>query len=163
MEAMERPRVTAIVGTWNRASYVDRAIASLLGQTVKELELIVADDGSTDETEKVVAGFDDPRVRYLTGPHVGISGNLHRALRAAWADFVALLDSDDWSLPRRLERQLPVLESRPEVAVVGHRMTEVDHAARELAPRVRFAAGDVNRELMRFNPISNSCALLRRT
>ena len=62
----------------------------------------------------------------LPGPHVGISGNLNRAIGQASSEYVALLDSDDWALPNRLERQLEVLEARPEVGVVGARMTEID-------------------------------------
>jgi glycosyltransferase involved in cell wall biosynthesis len=157
-----QPRVSAIIGTWNRARYLPDAIGSLLVQTVRDLELIVADDGSTDDTAAVVAAVGDERVRYLPGPHVGISGNLNRALAAARADNVALLDSDDLALPERLERQLEVLESRPEVGVVGCRMSEVDETERELEPRVTFAVGDVNDRLLSFNPISNSCAAFRR-
>jgi glycosyltransferase involved in cell wall biosynthesis len=154
--------MTAIVGTWNRARYLPDAIGSLLAQTLDQLEVIVADDGSTDETPQVVRLFEDPRVRYLRGPHVGISANLNRAIAEARADYVALLDSDDWAMPERLERQLDVLESRPEVAVVGFRMTEVDARGQEVVPRVTFASGDVNDALMHFNPISNSCAAFRR-
>jgi glycosyltransferase involved in cell wall biosynthesis len=157
-----KPRITAIVGTWNRARYLPEAIRSLLGQTVDDLEVLVADDGSTDETPEIVRSFEDPRLRYLPGPHVGISANLNRAIAEARADHVALLDSDDRALPERLKRQLAVLETRPEVAVVGFRMTEVDEEGRELHPRVTFAAGDVNGALLRFNPISNSCAAFRR-
>jgi glycosyltransferase involved in cell wall biosynthesis len=162
MEATSAPRVTAIIGTWNRARFVPEAIRSLLDQTVRDIEVIVADDGSTDDTADVVGRIDDPRVRLLQGPHVGISRNLNRALDVARGSYVALLDSDDWSLPTRLERQAEVLDARPEVAVVGHRMDEVDEEGRTLQPRVTFAAGDVNGSLMRFNPISNSCAMLRR-
>jgi glycosyltransferase involved in cell wall biosynthesis len=154
--------MAAIVGTWNRADYLPDAIRSLLSQTLDDIEVIVADDGSTDGTAEVVQSFDDPRLRYLPGPHVGISRNLNRAITATRATYVALLDSDDWALPDRLERQLVVLESRPEVGVVGARMTEVDENGAELAPRVTFAAGDINRELLNFNPISNSCAAFRR-
>jgi glycosyltransferase involved in cell wall biosynthesis len=158
-----RPRISAVIGTWNGARWLPDAIRSILEQTVDDLELIVADDGSTDDTAAVVASFDDPRIRYLPGPHVGISANLNRALAEARSDYVGLLDSDDWALPHRLERQLAVLEARPEVGVVGARMTEVDEHGRELRPRVTFAAGDVNGALLKFNPISNSCAALRRS
>ena len=162
MEGARTPLITAVIGTWNRADRVGEAIASLLSQTVEDLELIVADDGSTDDTESVVKSFGDPRVRWLAGPHQGISANLNRALEAARTEVVALLDSDDRALPTRLERQLELMRSRPEVAVTGFRMTEEDELGRALAPRTTFAAGDVNEALMRFNPISNSCAALRR-
>jgi len=156
------PRVSAIIGTWNRAPYLVDAIRSILDQTLEELELIVADDGSTDGTDAVVSGIDDPRVRYLPGPHVGISRNLNRALEDARAPVIALLDSDDRSYPTRLEKQLAVLDARPDVATVGHRLLEVDEHEQPLNPRTTFASGDVNGALMHFNPISNSCAMIRR-
>jgi glycosyltransferase involved in cell wall biosynthesis len=157
------PRMAAIIGTWNRAHYLPDAIHSLLEQTLEDIEVIVADDGSTDDTRAVVEAIDDPRLRHLPGPHVGISGNLNRAIAATSCEYVALLDSDDWALPQRLERQLAVLEARPDVGVVGARMTEVDDEGRELRPRVTFAGGDVNGPLLKFNPISNSCAAFRRS
>jgi len=154
--------VTVIIGTWNRAPYLADAVRSILEQTLEELELIVADDGSTDDTEAVVARFPDPRLRYLPGPHVGISRNLNRALAEARSPYVALLDSDDRSYPTRLEKQLAVLEARPEVTAVGHRLLEVDEHEQPLNPRTSFAPGDINQALMRFNPISNSAVMFRR-
>jgi len=76
---------------------------------------------------------------------------------------VAVQDADDWSEPQRLERQLAVLDAEPDVAVVGSRMREVDEAGRDLSPRTSFAPGDVGGVLMRFNPIPNTSAALRRS
>jgi glycosyltransferase involved in cell wall biosynthesis len=156
------PRVSVLIGCWNNADTLERAARSILEQTVRDLELIVVDDGSTDDTPAVVEGLGDERVRRLALPHMGISRSLNEGLREARAPFVAIQDADDWSEPQRLERQLAVLETRPEVAVVGSRMHEVDELGRALAPRTSFAAGDVRPVLMRFNPIPNSCVCLRR-
>ena len=158
----ERPRVTAMVGTLNYAHLLPRAIGSLLGQTVQDLEVLVVDDGSTDDTEAVVTGLGDPRVRYLKLDHVGIARSLNRGLEEARADVVVVQDADDVSLPTRIERQLEVLESRPEVAVVGCLMREVDDDGRELTRRLPIATGDVRDALMRFNPIPNTAAAFRR-
>ena len=140
------------------------AADSILTQTLTDLELIIVDDGSTDTTPQLAAelGDADARVRYLGLPHMGISGSLNEGVRAARAQFVAFQDADDWSEPARLERELELLERRPEVVVVGCRMREVDGSGAELAPRTSFAAGNVNHTLMRFNPIPNSCAMVRR-
>jgi glycosyltransferase involved in cell wall biosynthesis len=158
------PRVSVLIGCWNNATTLREAIDSILGQTLRDLELIVVDDGSTDRTPEIAreAQAADQRVSYLPLAHMGISRSLNEGLRAARAELVAFQDADDWSLPQRLERELEVFERRPEVAVVGCRMYEVDPCGRKLAPRTTFAAGDVNGVLPRFNPIPNSCAMLRR-
>jgi glycosyltransferase involved in cell wall biosynthesis len=158
------PRVSVLIGCWNNADTLRQAAQSILGQTLADLELIVVDDGSTDATPQVAAQLQtaDERVRYLPLAHMGISGSLNAGLRAARGEFVAFQDADDWSLPQRMERELAVLEGRPEVTVVGCRMREVDARGAELTPRTAFAAGDINGALMRFNPIPNSCAMVRR-
>jgi glycosyltransferase involved in cell wall biosynthesis len=159
------PRVTVLIGAYDNAPTLDRAIDAILAQTVADLELIVIDDGSRDATPAVIehAIARDPRVRALSmGRNVGIARSLNEGLRAARAPVVAIQDADDHSAPERLERQLAVLDARPDVAVVGTRMHEVDEAGRALAPRTSFAAGDVNDVLPRFNPIPNTCVALRR-
>jgi glycosyltransferase involved in cell wall biosynthesis len=156
------PRVSVLIGCWNNAETLPRAIESILSQTLGDLELIVIDDGSTDRTPDVVGSVSDPRLRYLPLDHVGISESLNRGLAEARAPIVAVQDADDWSLPERLDRELAVLDERPEVAVVGARMREVDPSGAELRPRTAFALGEVNRALMRFNSIPNSCVAFRR-
>jgi glycosyltransferase involved in cell wall biosynthesis len=157
------PRVSVLIGCWNNAETLPRAIESILSQTLGDLELIVIDDGSTDRTPDVVGSVSDPRLRYLPLDHVGISESLNRGLAEARAPIVAVQDADDWSLPERLDRELAVLDERPEVALVGARMREVDPSGAELRPRTAFAAGEVNRALLRFNPIPNSCSAFRRS
>ncbi len=156
------PRVSVLIGCWNNADTLPRAIESILSQTVEDLELIVVDDGSTDSTPDLVRAVSDGRVRYLPLEHMGISKSLNRGIAEAAAPVVAVQDADDWSLPARLERELSVLDRWPEVAVVGARMREVDGSGSELRPRTAFTAGQVNEALMRFNPIPNSCAAFRR-
>jgi glycosyltransferase involved in cell wall biosynthesis len=156
------PRISVLIGAYDNGPTLGRAIDSILAQTLADLELIVVDDGSTDDTPALVAAVGDPRVRSLPLPHMGISRSLNEGLRAARAPFVAVQDADDWSLPERLERQVAVLEERPEVAVVGCRMREVDPGGAELRARTSFAAGDVRAALLRFNPIPNTSAAFRR-
>jgi glycosyltransferase involved in cell wall biosynthesis len=156
------PRITVLIGAYDNAATLGRAIDSILTQTLTDLELVVVDDGSTDHTPQVLATVDDPRVRSLPLAHMGISRSLNEGLRAARAPLVAVQDADDWSLPERLERQVAMLDTRPEVAVVGCRMREVAPDGAELRPRTSFAAGDVGHALLRFNPIPNTSAAFRR-
>ena len=156
------PRVSVLIGCWNNADTLERAARSILDGTLRDLELLIVDDGSTDATEELVGALGDERVRYLKLPHMGISRSLNAGLAEARAPLVAIQDADDWSEPARLERQVELLESRPDVAVVGTRMQEVDERGAPLAPRTAFAVGDVRTVLMHFNPIPNSCACFRR-
>ena len=157
--------MSVLIGAYNSAATLQRAIASILAQTVAELELIVLDDGSADNSADIAraAAAGDARVRLVElGRNRGIAASLNIGVREARAPFVAVQDADDFSEPERLARQLAVLEGRPEVAVVGSRMHEVDEAGRVLRPRTSFAAGEVNDVLMRFNPIPNTSACMRR-
>jgi glycosyltransferase involved in cell wall biosynthesis len=159
------PRVSVLIGAYDNAATLERAIDSMLAQTVGDLELVAIDDGSRDATPQVIAAAAarDPRVRPLAmGRNVGISRSLNEGLAAARAPVVAVQDADDFSEPTRLERQLAVLDARPDVAVVGTRMHEVDEAGRRLASRTAFLAGDVNDALPRFNPVPNTSAAMRR-
>ena len=159
------PRISVLIGAYQSAATLPRAIESILAQTVSDLELIVVDDGSTDGSAAVAreAAARDPRARVLEmGANVGIARSLNAGIEAARAPVVAVQDADDHSEPERLERQLALLDEHPDVAVVGVRMHETDGAGRALVPRTSFAPGDVGGVLLRFNPIPNSAAAFRR-
>jgi glycosyltransferase involved in cell wall biosynthesis len=163
--ASASPVVTVLIGAYENESTVDRAIESILRQSESRLELIVIDDGSHDRSASVAReGIGaDPRGRVLQlERNVGIASSLNQGIEAAAAPLIAIQDADDHSAPERLERQLEVLASDSSVAVVGARMREVDPAGRVLRPRTSFVAGEVGPVLMRFNPIPNGSALLRR-
>lgn len=98
--------ISVVVPTYNRAGLLRRTLASVLAQTVPPLEVLVADDGSTDDTAQALREFGD-RVRHLALPHRGLpAASRNAGLRAARGDWVAFLDDDDLWLPQKLERQL---------------------------------------------------------
>lgn len=159
------PRVSVLIGAFNSGSTLRRAADSILAQSIEDIELLIIDDGSSDDTPAVAAALadQDHRVRVLSMPgNVGIARSLNAGLQEARAPIVAVLDADDWAEERRLERQLAILDAHPEVAVVGCRMRETDAAGRELRPRTALASGDVGDLLMRFNPVPNSASAFRR-
>ncbi|HVO53947.1 MAG TPA: glycosyltransferase family 2 protein [Solirubrobacterales bacterium] len=159
------PAVTVLIGAYDNEETVARAVASILAQSERRLELIVIDDGSRDRSAAVAeeAIGADPRGRVMRmGRNLGIARSLNAGLEAAAAAVVAIQDADDYSTPERLERQLAVLDGDSGVAVVGTRMREVDGQDSELRPRTTFAAGDVGPVLMHFNPIPNGCSAFRR-
>jgi glycosyltransferase involved in cell wall biosynthesis len=158
---MPAPRVTVLIGCWNNAPTLPRAIESILSQTLADLELIVVDDGSIDETAAIVDGYDDPRVSRLALEHMGIALSLNRGMAEAASDVVAFQDADDFSKPERLEKQLAVLDRWADVAVVGCWMDEIDDSGHSLVPRQPRIAGLVGKGLIRFNPIPGTCSMIR--
>lgn len=103
------PEVSIIIPAHNTENYIARAINSALGQTLTNLEVIVVDDASTDATLEVIKSFTDSRLRvYVNQQNLGVSGTRNRALREAKGNWIAVLDSDDWYAPDRLEKLLQV-------------------------------------------------------
>ena len=111
------PRVSVIIPTYNRSRYIAEAIRSVQAQTHRDVEIIVADDGSTDDTSQIMAGFGDS-VSYLPLEHRGQPAATRNAgLRAAEGEYVAFLDSDDLFLPGKLALQLAAFEQHPEAGL----------------------------------------------
>ena len=109
--------VSVIIPAYNSAGFLAEAVESALGQTYPQVEVIVADDGSTDETPAVAAQFAG-RIEYVRQENGGTASARNAALRRARGEFVALLDADDRWLPHKLARQIPVFRESPRVGLV---------------------------------------------
>lgn len=105
------PKVSVILPSYNAEQYIETAVQSALAQTEKRLEVLVSDDGSTDNTESCVRAINDSRIRFLPGAANGGPGHArNRALRHAQGEWVAFLDADDWYAPERLEKLIRTAE-----------------------------------------------------
>jgi glycosyltransferase involved in cell wall biosynthesis len=158
------PAVSVLMGVWNGAPRVREAIESVLGQTLGDLELVVVDDGSTDDTASILGSFGDARVRVTRQPRGGLTSALRSALGLARAPLVARLDADDVALPERLEHQRDFLERHPEVGLLGTAAREVDATGREVGvvrPPTEDAA--LRGALIRHNPFVHSSVMMRRS
>lgn len=111
------PRVSVIIPTYNRATLVTQAIDSVLKQTYRDFELIVVDDGSTDDTEARLGVYRD-RITYIKQSNAGVNAARNRGFAAAKGDLVALLDNDDLWLDFKLALQVAVLDRLPDVGFV---------------------------------------------
>jgi glycosyltransferase involved in cell wall biosynthesis len=111
------PRVTVAMITYNHERYVAEAISSILGQTYRDFELVIVDDGSTDRTREVIHGFRDERIRYVRQENQGPSAARNTALREAHGDVIAQMSGDDVAEPNRLARQVDVLDERKDRVV----------------------------------------------
>lgn len=110
---MMNPLISVIIPAFNTADYIGKAITSALDQTLINLEIIVVDDASTDNTLQLINSFKDERLKVLVNAqNLGAGGSRNRALKAAKGEWVAVLDSDDWYAPERLEKLLKIAEDK---------------------------------------------------
>ena len=117
-ELKSEPRVTVVIPTYNRAKVILRALETAFAQTYRNLEIIVVDDGSTDDTTAVLAPYWE-RIHYIHQSNQGASAARNRGIQEATGEFIAFLDSDDEWLPAKLERQIELLEARPDLSFVA--------------------------------------------
>ena len=118
----DAPTVSVCVPVYNAAVHLGECIDSILAQTYTDFELLIVDDGSTDDSRDVVRAYTDPRIRLLENTHDYI-GSLNLLLREARGRYVARMDADDLMLPDRLQVQVDYMEAHPEVDILGGGMT----------------------------------------
>lgn len=130
---MSAPEIDVLIPAYNAASTLDAALASIAGQTIADIRILVVDDGSTDETPGLLAGWAarDARVQVLRKANGGIVEALNLGLAQCAAEFVARFDADDIAYPQRLGVQLDFLRAHPDHVGVG---CDVDHIDEQGAP-----------------------------
>jgi glycosyltransferase involved in cell wall biosynthesis len=112
------PLVSVVIPTYNYARFVSEAVDSVLAQTYPSLEVVVVDDGSTDDTREVLARYGD-RIRYIYQPNAGLPAARNTGIKAARGEFIGLLDSDDVFHPRKFELQMRYMLAHPEVGMLA--------------------------------------------
>jgi len=120
------PEISVIIPSYNHAPYIGKAVESVLSQSYSDFELIVVDDGSTDNSLEVMSSFSDPRLKILTQGNQGAHAAINRGLRAARGEYLAILNSDDRYHPLRLEKMLKVLLADRQVGLVGSYIDIID-------------------------------------
>ena len=156
------PLVSVIIPAYNYGRFIEDALESVLAQTYRRFELIVVDDGSTDDTRARVGRFAS-RVTYIHQPNGGLSAARNTGILAARGSLLAFLDADDVWLPRKLERQVATIDIDPKVGVVYSWWGYMDETRAPLPQTTRPAhRGPVFEELLRGPFAAPSTWLIRR-
>ncbi len=134
------PRVSVIIPSYNHARFIGEAIDSVLNQTEPDLELIVVDDGSTDQTLSVLEGFSDPRMRVIVQEHQGAHVAINRGLEEAQGRYLAILNSDDVYHPQRLEKLLSRLDGDSSLGLIGSYIEVIDNRGRPLGVKRAYSS-----------------------
>lgn len=119
------PRVSVVIPTYNCARFLGRTIESVLRQTYRDYEVIVVDDGSTDDTQKLISGYSG-LVRYLYQENQGASAARNLAIARSGGEYIAYLDADDLWSPDKLARQVEYLDANPAVGFVHTEVSVID-------------------------------------
>ncbi len=119
----DKPMVSVIIPTYNYGQYVTEAVESVLGQTYANREIIVVDDGSTDDTRERLGSYGD-RVRYIYQENRGLSAARNTGIKAARGDLIAFLDADDVWVPEKLSVEVPILGAQAEVGLIASLSTD---------------------------------------
>ncbi len=159
------PRVSVIMPVYNGEKYLRQAVESVLRQTFTDFELIIINDGSTDNSSHSIRSFTDPRVVVIENKqNVGLSTVRNRGLEIARGEFIAFLDCDDIAYPERLELQVAFLLANPDVGLVGSFVRLIDENGkpgvswRDYIPSEQFPI-----RIMFGNTFTTSSVLLRKT
>jgi glycosyltransferase involved in cell wall biosynthesis len=156
-------QISVLMPAYNCGKYIGSAIKSVLNQTYKNFEFIIINDGSTDSTEEVIKGFNDPRIIYRKTENKGTSAALNYGIKLCKYDWIARIDADDMNVPSRLETQINFLEENPEYDVVSSWSVYFKYPAKILfllKPPVEHL--DIYDFLDRHNPINQSGVIYRK-
>jgi len=121
----DNPKVTVLMPAYNAAKYIVEAIRSVLEQSFTDFELLIINDGSTDDTEKIIRSFKDQRIVLVSQENKGIAAALNAGLNIARAGYIARFDADDICYPNRLKIQYDFMTAYPQYSVIG---AAVDYA-----------------------------------
>jgi glycosyltransferase involved in cell wall biosynthesis len=158
------PRVSVVMANYNYARFIRGAIESVLAQTMTDFELIVVDDGSTDDSREVIESYlVEPRVRFRPVEHVGQAAAKNAGIEWARGPLIAFVDADDLWHPEKLARQVALFDADPSLGVVYTRRRLIDENGREQPYRQPpLYRGDVMAEMFRDNFVCFSSSLVRR-
>ncbi|MCM1387188.1 MAG: glycosyltransferase [Bacillus sp. (in: Bacteria)] len=161
-------KISIIIPTYNRAYCISHAIESVLRQTYREFELIIVDDGSSDNTQDVINSIEDERIHYIKMPeNQGASAARNEGIRQAAYDYIAFQDSDDWWKPDKLEKQMQTLMDNPQAGMIYceyecHRFDGDIYIVPNAGIPLHDKQGDLYFKLLNNNTIGTPTVLVRR-
>lgn len=156
------PLVSVVIPVFNGQASVEEALASILNQSYSNLDVIVIDDGSSDNTAQILGEQRDPRLRILSNPvNQGLGFSLNRGLREARGQYIAIMHADDISMPDRIRRQVDYLEAHPEIGICGGQINKLLDGKRYRVP-FPLHHDDIFADLLFYAPFAHPAVMSRR-
>jgi len=158
-------KVSVIIPAYNAMAYLPETVASVLGQTLKDFELIIVNDGSSDDVETWFSQLTDPRVRLISQSNQGLACARNTGIANTQGEYIAFLDADDLWEPTKLEKQLQLMEQNPAVGLAYTWVAYIDETGKSTGRVFSHQAdGQVWEQLIQHNIVEcGSVAMVRRT
>src|ERR1700680_300023 len=131
---MNSPKVSVVMSVFNGQTFLSEAIESILGQTFRDFEFLIIDDGSTDRTAEILSTIaqSDGRIQIVSRSNKGRAISLNVGINLAAGKYIGRMDADDVALPRRLEQQVTFMEQHPGVVLLGGAVELISAAGQRL-------------------------------
>jgi len=159
------PLVSILVATYNSGNFIKKSLESLIAQTYKNIEIVVCDDASSDNTVTLVKKYQeqDRRIKIIENEkNLGIALNMNKGIKNCNGKYIAILDADDWAYPYRIEEQVKIMETNPDVVVCSGYMDICDEELNVKTTRKYPLENDeIRRAIVRYNPISHPASMWR--
>jgi len=164
---MQSPSVSVIIPVFNGADFLQPAIDSVLQQTLTDFELLIINDGSTDESEQLILSYTDARIRYISNEsNKGLVYTLNKGIELCATGLIARMDSDDICLPERLAKQKAFLQSHTQTAVVAGFIDFIDEHNKPggswNTDRETISAKEIKRKMAKENCIAHPSVMMRK-
>jgi glycosyltransferase involved in cell wall biosynthesis len=160
----QTPRVSVLMSVYNSEHFLREAIESILNQTFSDFEFIIINDGSKDESLKIIKSYSDKRIKLVSRENKGLTASLNEGLKLAKGEYIARQDSDDISVPTRLEKEVQYLDEHPKTALVGSNYTVMDMDGTKLTTTNVFTwPADLKLTQITCNQYGHGSIMLRRS
>ncbi|OOQ57279.1 glycosyltransferase family 2 protein [Mucilaginibacter pedocola] len=161
---MPEPKITVLMPAYNAGKYIGEAIASVLAQTFTNFELMIVNDGSTDDTLDIISSFDDNRIVVIHQSNKGVSAALNTGLKYARAPYIARFDADDVCYPNRLQLQYDFITANPQYSIVGSEADYIDNEGEFLFTHqlAAYSYADIKQLDVSVCPMIHSCVLYKK-
>jgi len=159
------PLVSVVMPVYNGDRFLRPAIESILTQTYQDLELVIIDDGSSDDSYQIVMSYHDPRIRiHQNRQNQGIVAALNRGITESRGEFICRMDADDIAVPSRIQRQVEQMRANELLAVLGTNALLIDESGIEVG-RATYptTAAQIRKKLFKHNPFAHGSTMIRRS
>lgn len=158
IQMKSKPKISVLMSVYNGEKFISESINSILNQTYKNFEFLIVNDGSTDNSEKIIKSFSDSRIKYFLKPNTGLTKSLNFGLKKSKGKFIARIDCDDISSPHRLEYQIKKIEKNKDLGLVASRALIIQNKNKTHTP---FYSDRKIKEIIKIkNPFVHSSVLI---